>query len=358
MEFGILSNGFRPHTSAGQTYDEDIAEIVLADRLGFRDAYISEHHGEPPHINAVDTIPVPELMMAKAAALTSNIRMGAAVKLLHLQHPVDVAVGAAVTDHLLGGRFIFGFGTGFGNPAFCAERGLTFEDRHERMRETLDFVEQCWSSEQPFDWEGKHWQGKGVLALPKPVHGRPPMSVATDTDDMLRLAARRGYTAMFAFVESAQRIKEKISIYVTEATAHGIVDPIANVAVARCVYIADSKQQAIEDMREAVAIEVGVQAQRGFLTMMKNRYGIEIKNDRTAIEQLVAAGLYIVGTPEQVTEQITKFHTDCGGWGTFMIVAGKNWADRERRAKSMTLFMEKVAPELRELGKAQALAAE
>ena len=48
MEFGIFSNGIRPHTSAARTYEEDIHEIVLADKLGFRDAYISEHHGEPP----------------------------------------------------------------------------------------------------------------------------------------------------------------------------------------------------------------------------------------------------------------------------------------------------------------------
>ena len=67
MDFGIFSNGFRPHSTAAQTYDEDIYEIVLADQLGFRDAYISEHHGEPPYINRVDTIPMPELLMAKAA---------------------------------------------------------------------------------------------------------------------------------------------------------------------------------------------------------------------------------------------------------------------------------------------------
>ena len=81
MEFGIFSNGFRPHTTASQTYHEDLAEIVLADQLGFRDAYISEHHGEPVYIDKVDTLPVPELLMCKAAALTKRIRMGAAVKL-------------------------------------------------------------------------------------------------------------------------------------------------------------------------------------------------------------------------------------------------------------------------------------
>ena len=119
MEFGIFSNGFRPHTSATQTYAEDIYEIVLADELGFRDCYISEHHGEPPYIGNVDTIPVPELLMCKAAGLTKRIRMGAAVKLIHLHHPVDVAIQAAVTDHLLGhGRYIFGFGSGFNSPLF------------------------------------------------------------------------------------------------------------------------------------------------------------------------------------------------------------------------------------------------
>src|SRR6202171_2943594 len=129
MEFGIFSNGFRPHTSAARTYEEDLYEIVLADQLGFRDAYISEHHGEAVYIGKVDTLPVPELLMCKAAGLTRQIRMGAAVKLIHLAHPVDTAIQAAVTDHVVGGnRFIFGFGSGFHTPMFVGARGLTTGD--------------------------------------------------------------------------------------------------------------------------------------------------------------------------------------------------------------------------------------
>ena len=169
MEFGIFSNGFRPHTSASQTYEEDLAEIVLADQLGFRDAYISEHHGEPVYIDKVDTLPVPELLMCKAAALTKQIRMGAAVKLIHLAHPVDTAIQAAVTDHVVGGgRFIFGFGSGFPNPLFAHERGLSHEDRHPRLREALDLILKCWTSEEPFDWDGKYWRGKNIVATPRP----------------------------------------------------------------------------------------------------------------------------------------------------------------------------------------------
>jgi len=38
-----------------------------------------------------------------------------------------------------------------------------------------------------------------------------------------------------------------------------------------------------------------------------------------------------------------------GGFGTLLIVTGKDWATREKRARSMKLFMEHVAPQLRDL---------
>jgi len=47
MEFGIFSNGFRPHTSAQQTFEEDLQELILADQLGYRvllSSYVIEHH--------------------------------------------------------------------------------------------------------------------------------------------------------------------------------------------------------------------------------------------------------------------------------------------------------------------------
>jgi limonene 1,2-monooxygenase len=351
MQFGIFSNGFRPHTSYGQTYDEDIAEIVLADQLGFRDVYISEHHGEPPHINRVDTIPTPELMMCKAAALTKRIRMGAAVKLIHLHHPLDVAIQAAVTDHLIGnGRFIFGFGAGFANPAFCLERGLTFDDRHARLKEALDLILKCWSTEQPFDWDGAYWKGKGMLALPKPVNGAGvPMATATDHEDMIRLAAERGYVLLSAHIDAKWKIRARTDLYVRHALALGRSDPLRNLAVARVIYIAGSRREAIEDMREAVTFEVSVQAQRGFLKMMKAVHNLDVPNDRTAIDYLVEAGQYIVGDPDEVTAQLAAFHDDCGGFGTLLLTTGKDWATREKRARSMRVFMNEVAPRLRGL---------
>lgn len=351
MHFGIFSNGFRPHTSAAQTYDEDIFEIVLADKLGFRDAYISEHHGEPPYINRVDTIPSPELLMCKAAGLTTQIRMGAAVKVLHMQHPLDAAIQAAVTEHLLGeGRFIFGFGTGFPSPLFCEERGLSFDDRHARLQESLDFILKCWTSDAIFDWDGEYWKGKGVVALPKPLSvPHMPMATATDTESVIKMCAQRGYTLLSAFLEDAKRVRTKADRYVNYAAEAGVTGARRNITTSRVVYVADTYEEALEDLRPSVTYEISIQAERGFLKVIKTLLNLDIPNDARGIDVLADAGFYLLGEPDRIAGQIKDFYDASGGFGTFLIVTGKDWATREKRARSMTRFMEEVAPQLRHL---------
>jgi len=351
MEFGLFSNGFRPHTNAAQSYQDDIDEIVLADQLGFRDVYISEHHGEPPYINRVDTIPAPELMMCKLAALTKNIRMGAAVKLFHLHHPLDVAVQAAIIENLVGkGRFIFGFGSGFPHPQFAEARGLTHEDRHARMQESLEIILKCWAEDEPFDVDGEHWQGKNLVALPKPL-SRPhmPMATATDTPATIKLAAERGYALLCAFFETEELLRGKADLYEEAGKAAGHADPRKMVAGSRAVYVADSEKQALEHLRPAVTHEVSFQAERGFLTMLKRVYGVEVPNNDQALDALVEAGVYVLGDPDTVAKKIRSYHDGCGGFGTFLLVGGKNWTTKENRARALRRFMAEVAPQLSDL---------
>jgi alkanesulfonate monooxygenase SsuD/methylene tetrahydromethanopterin reductase-like flavin-dependent oxidoreductase (luciferase family) len=350
MEFGIWSNGFRLHTTAAQTYEEDLREIVLADQLGFKVAFISDHHGEQIYVDKVDTLPVSELLMCKAAALTKQIRMGAAVKVIHLQHPVDVAIQATVSDHVIGdGRFIFGFGSGFASPMFSLERGLSYEDRHERLLESLEFIQKCWASKEPFDWNGKHWKGKGVIATPPPVNnGTIPMATATETDSMIRMAGERGYILLTAN-EPPHLLKRKTDIYRSAALAAGRKNPLRNIANARFIYVTDSKAKGIQDLKPAVTVELQFQVARGLFKMLTQLNKWDIDENTVTLEQLVELGWYIIGTPYEVAERLTNIYTDAGGFGTLLMITGKSWADRERRLSSMRLFMEEVAPQLRHL---------
>ena len=351
MDFGIFSHGFRPHTTAAQTYEEDIHEIVLADKLGFRDAWISEHHGEPLYMNRVDTLPVPELMMCKASALTTRIRMGAAVNVIHLQHPVDTAIRAATTDHIVGdGRFMFGFGSGFSNPMFTDERGLTYEDRHPRMMEALELILRCWESEEPFDWNGTHRKGKGITALPKPFR-KPHMPIATasETDATLRMAAERGYGLLTAMLETPRGIRRKTDIYARAALAAGRSLPLNSVSSARIIYIADSHREAVEDIREGASHEIGFQRERGMLHAMSKMLKLGKSADELTFDFFVESGVYVIGDPDSVAKQLRTFYDECGGFGTLLVITGKSWATQEKRARSLTRFMQEVAPQLRGL---------
>ena len=351
MEFGLFSNGFRPHTTAAQTYQQDLAEIVLADELGFRDAYISEHHGEPVYIDKVDTLPVPELLMCKAAALTKRIRMGAAVKLIHLTHPVDTAMQAAVADHVIGGnRYIFGFGSGFPSPLFSDERGLPFADRHERLREALDLILKCWVAPEPFDWDGKHWRGKGIVATPRPlVAPHMPITTATDTPAMIELAGTRGYTLLSAQLEPAASLRKRADIYLRAGKAAGHAKPLQNIAAARYVYLADSRRAAMDDLRDDINFELGFQMKRGLIRVVTSSYGLKLKGDTVSFDELAETGIYCLGDPDTVAKQLRQFYDEAGGFGTLLIVAGKKWATPEKVARSMRMFMEHVAPKLRDL---------
>jgi len=351
LEFGIFSNGFRPHTSASRTYDEDLYEIVLADELGFRDAWISEHHAEPVYVNKVDVLPVPEMLMCKAAGLTKQIRFGPAVRLLHLAHPVDVATLAAVADNMTGGRYMFGFGSGFPNPIFSRERGLSYEDRYPRMLESLDLVLKCWTTDEPFDWDGQYWQGKGITVLPKPLQQpHMPMAVATMTEDTLKMAGQRGYIMLSAGFDPAHVLRAKADVYAQAALAAGRAQPLRNVSVAKFIYLADSVQEAMDDLRPAVNLEMEYQRSRGLLKFVLAHYDVNGKDPQDVVfDDMVDLGIYALGDPDTVIEHLKRYYDESGGFGTLLLFCGKDWATREKRARSLRLFMEQVAPQLRDL---------
>ena len=116
-----------PKKDYHQALAEDTDAIILADQLGFEEAWVGEHF-----TSAAEPITSPLLFMATLIARTQQIKFGTGVLCLPQYHPAVVAGYAAMFDHLSEGRFIMGIGPG-GLPSDFELFGVMDLDRNAMM---------------------------------------------------------------------------------------------------------------------------------------------------------------------------------------------------------------------------------
>ncbi len=343
MQIGLFSNGARHNLIAKQSYDEDLAEIMLADELGIQEAWISEH-GTLVGFQAPDQLPSADLFICKAAALTKQIRMGPGIRALPYYHPLQVATDAATCDHLTNGRYMAGFGVGLGGGK-TPQRGQLPGDARAMVRESIDIIQTAWTAPEPFDWNGEFWQGREWHIIPQPLT-KPHMDVGiacARTEGTLELTAQRGFIPLMSYTGASKQITEMIDIYLEARRASNQAPERSRVRVSRVVYVADSKEQAMKDLQGA---DLGSALVGGRVDQYIPPGG---SRDDVTMEYLIDQGVFFGGDPESVYQQINSFYDEVGGFGVLMLVVGKDWGTHEQRQRSMRRFMEEVAPRLASL---------
>ena len=210
MQIGIFSNGNRNNKVAKLSYDEDLKEIIVADRLGMPEAWISEH-GTFLAWQAPDQLPCADLMICKAAALTKQIRMGPGIRPVPFFHPLQLATDAAVCDHLTNGRYIAGFGVGI-NVANNKQRGPLPADPRLMMREAIELILKAWSAPEPFDWHGQVWQGEKWHIIPKPLTDLEVGVACSRTDSTIELTAEKGFLPLMSWTPTVPQMKKPLSM--------------------------------------------------------------------------------------------------------------------------------------------------
>lgn len=345
MEFGIFSNSRRPTRTNGEAWDEDIFEVVTADRLGFGVAWISEHQSPA------------ELIICKAAGVTKQIRLGSAVRPLAYYHPLQVAIEANACDHLTGGRYQLGVGFGFYRTNM-EQRGLDFDKTREMMHASIDLIRKLWTSDRPVDYDGPFWTGKGMVVKPSPVQKpHPPMGIAcSKTDGTPELAGRLGLMPLTGDFIPRERLKRFGELFVEGARAAGRKPSRNGLHATRVIYVAETDKEARDDMRESynetIRWEIANTPHHQVERIPKGGTFADINFD-----YLCDTANIFVGSPDTVYRRIVEFYDEVGGFGTLMFHAGRDYATREKRARSMEMFMAEVAPRLRRLDPDQAQAA-
>lgn len=114
----------------------------------------------------------PFAVIAAVAPRTSTIRLGVAVTDIVRRHPAQLAQTALTLDHLTGGRFVLGVGTG--EDLNLAPIGLTNARPLGRLEEGLGIVRRLWESPEPVDVAGEHFTLRGMALGLRPFGERPP----------------------------------------------------------------------------------------------------------------------------------------------------------------------------------------
>ena len=153
-----------------------------AEQQGYSSIMLPDHfHGQYGPMTA----------LAAAAAVTTEIKVGALVFGNDYRHPVMLAKEMATLDHIAEGRVEFGLGAGWMRTDYD-ESGMPYDRpgvRIDRMIESLQIIKRCWQ-EGSFDFTGDHYQITGYDGLPLPyTPGGPPVIIGGGGPRMLGVAA-------------------------------------------------------------------------------------------------------------------------------------------------------------------------
>src|SRR3979490_478556 len=151
MEFGMFHQfPVVPGGAEGDAFAQGFEQIDTAERCGLDVMWLAELHVDP----ARSVLASPMTIASAIAARTSRIKIGIAVQVLPLCHPLRIAEEAATVDQISNGRLIFGVGRS-GLPRTYEAYGIPYAESRDRFAETLEIIERAWSQPR-FSFEGKN----------------------------------------------------------------------------------------------------------------------------------------------------------------------------------------------------------
>jgi alkanesulfonate monooxygenase SsuD/methylene tetrahydromethanopterin reductase-like flavin-dependent oxidoreductase (luciferase family) len=337
-----------------ETLKEDRAAFILADKLGYAEAYCGEHLTDE-----CENIPNSMMFIASLADATRHIKLGTAVANLPFSHPMVVASNAAMLDNMLEGRLILGFGAGIlRSDAEAME--LLDEDRGAMFTEALDQVIALWTGAAPYRITGKYWNittekslwaEMGVGSMVKPYQKPHPPIMGTVTDPFskgLLALGRRGFIPATAPYLHANWVKHHWTLYAQGAAEAGRKADRSIWRVARSIFVADDDATAARYGKNDENSPYRFYMRQLSTKLARARKLGAFKPDDTTPDEAVTVdaimnNIVIAGSVSSVVDQILDLYEKSGGFGT-LLYCGKNWTDPALGRRSMELLAEKVMP--------------
>lgn len=351
MRFGLFYQlPCSPDQNEITRYHETMEQIVYADELGFDSAWLAELHFNRPF----SIMPSPFILATAIAQHTKRIRLGTAVTLLSLHHPLRVAEDAATADILSQGRLDFGVGRGTIALHFQGFN-VSREESRERFEEALEIIERAWTQET-VSFSGKYFQIPETAVAPKPLQKpSPPFRIAANSPETAAFAGERGYSIFVASpINPFPKLPEHIDIYRQAFQTTGHADKKQDVAILFPSYVADSEadiRQAVEPSFMHYFRTVSHQARLGQRDQSASyAYLKEVRKRMDAITwEEVDATMALYGPPEMCIRKIHAAYERCRMDQVICWFNPGGLVPHRQVLTSMRRFAQEVMPAVRKL---------
>ncbi len=341
MEVGLFTEFQCPAGMAEATaFDESMAQMRAAEELGFDAVWLGELHFQKER----SVLASPLVVAGALAAATRRIKIGIAVQVLPLSHPLRLAEDVATVDHLSRGRLDFGVGRS-GLPGHYQGFNIPYEESRDRFFETLEILRKAWTQDR-FSHDGRYYQFRDVCVIPKPYQKpHPPLRVAATTEETYPIMGRLGHRLFVAVrTNSISDLKRFVGGYHTAWREAGHPGR-GEVALLVPVYVAETARQAREEPQASTM--------HWFRAIAEALSRSSTQHGRTQAERLAAVSYdeilgeqVVYGTPDAVVERLRMLREELGfsSLSAWMNVGGQ--IPHARVLGSMRLFAERVAPRL------------
>jgi alkanal monooxygenase alpha chain len=355
MKFSVVVTcALAPELSQTETLTRVESYARTAEQAGYTGMFLLEHHFTPYGL-----CPSPLTLASYLLGRTSKLRVGTAVCVLPLYHPVRFAEEAALIDQVSGGRLDLGLSRGGGDLDFQAF-GIEPKKNHLVMKEWLDILDLCWSGE-PFEWKSEFINLPPIRVNPQPLSGRPPLYLACQSPSSVEVAAKRNMAMMLSYWLVQENVISQMELYSQLASAAGHdVDSIEHIAA--CIaFPAQTRQVAIDAVRprltrwrrEAQSVFFSLEKLRSMgnyehqvreweREIARGQAGIDGRMELSSVDRLL--DLNPVGT---VSECVDKLGAVAEATGITHFMCGFEGPNEEGPVtEAMWRFAEEVAPRL------------
>lgn len=336
---------------------EDRDAILLAEKLGYDEAWVGEHYS-----CKTEPIASPLQFMATLAPLTKHIVFGTGVLNLPQHHPAQIAGDVAQFDHLVEGRYIMGVGPGGLGSDF--ELFDTFEkNRSEMMAESVDIIQEIWRSDPPYRIQGKYWNividkqmqlHLGIGPMLKPFQRPfPPLAVSamSPKSSTARLAGERGWGLISANFTPSNQVLTHWQVYCDGAAKAGRKADRSKWRVARSILCTESDAEAADYLADDRCSPGWYYA---YLRDNLKTYNMTTifkpdpaMPDAELTVQKMLEMMVLSGSPRRVLDALVALVDKIGSFGT-LLVTHKDWDKPDLHRRSIRLIAEQVVPKLRQ----------